>query len=1019
MPMYPPPSLHERRALRWLPVFLCVFLWILLPAAQAAGAAGLVRTLAQREHTAWTERNGAPERVSAFAQTADGWLWLGTPRGLFRFDGKRFEQVRPGPAQRFPDTDVYTLQADPGGGLWIGWRTGGISHLRDGAVRNWSASDGLPHGSIWGLAVDGRGLWAAGLDGLAYFDGHAWRRIGKEQGFGARKASSVFVAAGGTVAVLSELGLFLREPGAQRFTGPFGKLDARQPFLQRRNADGSAGPIFLLEKRGIRIVDRLQDYERLSHPWIARQRGPVSGSMLVDRFGALWYDDDRSLNRIADPARAAALPGQYHAAGAESFGTAQGLSGRTIHCMFEDGDGNIWVGTNAGIDRFRATNIVQMKGAIESWAGLAPAPGTGVVASDGERTWRLAHDRAMVRLPGQAGDALAAGPRGDLWIGGFPGLTRRSADGLRVLEEIRLPPKFSPVGKIHALAQGADGSVWMSAIGGGAWRYRDGRWERPAMLPRQGEKTPLSMLADSRGRVWFGYIDNEVVMLDGERVRSFGKEQGLEAGKVALLAEYEGQVLAGGADGLARFDGTRFRPVAAQPAQALSGLSGAVAGPGGLWLNGAAGVVRLDARALAGDAPGRARVFDERDGLRDRTGILNVGTMARAADGRIWISTRAGVAWLDPATLASDPKPYKTSLLRTTVDGKVHDAGPALVLPPAPGRITFAFASPALSMPERIRYRYRLEGYDRDWQQAGTDTEAAYTGLPPGSYRFVAQALNGDGVAGPQSDPLSVTVTPTLAQTGWFRAACALLAASLLWGLYRYRLHVQARRLLAIERTRQAERERIARELHDTLLQGVQGLIFIFDAAAQSTAQGGLRTRLDGALERARGLVAEARNRVHGLRAGENTEVDLAPMLAGLAARIGAEYRQDIAFTAEGGPFRVDGDLAETCCRIAEEALRNACRHGAASRVAMELGRASDLLTLVVRDDGIGIDGKVAKDGKPGHWGLAGMHERAVLAGGRLDIVSGAGAGTELRLQLPLTPPARAECEGTGSVGGA
>ncbi|MCC2963652.1 histidine kinase [Massilia sp. IC2-278] len=625
----------------------------------------------------------------------------------------------------------------------------------------------------------------------------------------------------------------------------------------------------------------------------------------------------------------------------------------------------------------------------------------------------------MARLPGRTADAMAAGLHGELWIGDASGLTRRSADGLRVLGKVALPPGFSPIGKIHALAQGADGSVWMSAVGGGAWRYRNGKWERPAMLPRQGEKTPLSMLADNRGRVWFGYIDNEVVLLDGERTRSFGKEQGLEIGKVALLTEYEGSVLAGGADGLARFDGTRFRPVAARPAQALRGLSGAAAGAGALWLNGAAGVVRLDAGALSGagmDDAGPARIFDERDGLRDRTGILDVGTMARAADGRIWMSTAAGVSWLDPAAVASDPAPYKTSLLRTTVDGKVHDAGPSLVLPPAPGRMSFAFASPALSMPERVRYRYRLEGYDRDWQQAGAATEATYTGLPPGSYRFVAQAVNGDGVAGPQSDPLSVQVTPSLTQTGWFRAACALLAAALLWALYRYRLHVQARRLLAIERTRQAERERIARELHDTLLQGVQGLIFIFDAAAQSAVQEPLRTRLDAALGRARGMVAEARDRVHGLRAGDRHPVDLGAMLAGLAARVGAEYRREIAFTAVGEPPHVEADLADTCCRIAEEALRNACRHGAASHVSMELGHAGHLLTLAVRDDGIGIDSEVARAGKPGHWGLAGMHERALLAGGRLDIVTGTGEGTALRLELPLTAPQRRECEAAGGA---
>ncbi len=229
--MFPLFARHKRHVARCLSVFLCLLL------AAQAGAASPERTLAQREHTAWTERSGAPERVSSFAQTADGWLWLCTPRGLFRFDGMRFEQVQPAFAQRFPDTDVYALHADPAGGLWIGWRTGGIRHLRDGAVRNWSAKDGLPHGSIWGFAQDGQGLWAAGLDGLAWFDGTAWKRIGEEQGFSARKASSVFVSADGTVAVLSELGLFLRAPGARRFTGPVGKLDARQPFLQRRHAD--------------------------------------------------------------------------------------------------------------------------------------------------------------------------------------------------------------------------------------------------------------------------------------------------------------------------------------------------------------------------------------------------------------------------------------------------------------------------------------------------------------------------------------------------------------------------------------------------------------------------------------------------------------------------------------------------------------------------------------------------------------------------------------------------------------
>jgi len=990
-----------------LPAPLFSFLLLLAASLAApAPAAGAGRSLAQLEHTAWTPRNGAPENVTALAQTADGWLWLGTSQGLYRFDGKRFEQVGPGLAQRFPDNDVYTLQADPAGGLWIGWRIGGISYLRDGVVRNWGAADGLPRGSIWGFAADGAGLWAAGLDGLAYFDGRAWRRIGKDQGFGARKASSVFVAADGSVAVLSELGLFLRQPGAQRFTGPLGRLDARQPFLQARKADGSPGPIYLLEKRGIRIVGGLQDYENTDHPWIYRQRGPVTGSMLVDRRGALWYDAE-GLHRVADPLRAAAPPGRHHAPGAETFAAAQGLSGTSIRTMFEDREGNIWIATRGGIDRFRATNVVPAKDVVEGWASLAPARDGGVVATDGERAWRLAHDRATLALGGKSGDAMAAGIRNDLWIGGFAGLERRTADGLRVLEKIGLPPGFSPIGKIHALAQQGDGTVWMSAIGGGAWRYRDGGWSRNAMLPDQGRKTPLSLLADRRGRIWFGYIDNTVVVLDGGQLRSFGKDQGLAVGKVALLVEHGGAVLAGGADGLARFDGQRFVPVASAPRQALTGLTGAAEGPDGLWLNGAAGIVHL-ASATADGRPAPARIFDERDGLRGRTGILHVATMARAADARIWASTEAGVYWLDPAGLQGEARPWKTSLLRAVVDGKAHDPRQPLVLPPAPGRLTFGYASPSLAMPERLRYRYRLEGYERGWQDAGAETEATYTGLAPGRYRFVVQALNGEGVPGPESDPVLVQVAPSLTQTLWFKGACILLGAVALWVLYAYRLRAQARRLVAIERTRQAERERIARELHDTLLQGVQGMILVFDAAAQSAGQDALRGRLEGALCRARALVAEARERVHDLRAGDKAEPDLAALLAALAGRIGAQYGRQVRFALEGDACPVARELAETCCRIAEEALLNACHHAAARDIAMQLRHDDGMLVLAVRDDGAGFEGEVARTGRAGHWGLAGMQERAALAGGRLEIVTAPGKGTELTLWLPCAPAATA-----------
>lgn len=278
-------SFRRRLAAARLGLLLCM----LAAAPPAAWPVRLDRTLAQLEHVSWTARDGAPDSPTALAQTADGWLWVGSLHGLYRFDGKRFERVQPPAPAAFPDSDVAALHADAAGALWIGWRTGGVSRLHDGVVDNWRDGDGLPRGTVWGFAADGNGagLWAAGLDGLAFFDGRAWRRIGPAEGFTAAKASSVFVAADGTVAVLSERGLFLRARGQVRFAGPVATLDARQPFQQGPGRAGAPGPLYLLEEGGIRIVVALSDYARRDRPWIYRQRGPVTGSMLADRAGAL------------------------------------------------------------------------------------------------------------------------------------------------------------------------------------------------------------------------------------------------------------------------------------------------------------------------------------------------------------------------------------------------------------------------------------------------------------------------------------------------------------------------------------------------------------------------------------------------------------------------------------------------------------------------------------------------------------------------------------------------------------
>jgi signal transduction histidine kinase/ligand-binding sensor domain-containing protein len=963
-----------------------------------AGLPATARTLAQLEHVTWTRRDGVPEDIRAMAQTTDGWLWIGTSNGLWRFDGLRFSKAESAGATRFPDKDVYVLRADQAGGLWIGWMFGGVTHYHAGKVRNWTTADGLPPGAIWSFATDGKGIWAAGIAGLAHFDGTRWQRMGPAQGYTAPAAAAVFVHADGTVAAFSDRGLFLRRPGAARFDAPIAGPATRQEPQQRGN-----GRVWFLEQRGIRALDSLAGYAGTGR-WLYRSQDPVSGSMLADSRGALWFDTVEGLQRHPDPLRADVRPDRSLAPGTEPFTVAQGLSGPIVHCMAEDGQGNVWVATNRGLDRFRAASLVSAPLPTVDRIRLQPGSGAGVVASDGNGSWRLHADGSARSVPTSIGAlAVATAADGTLWHATASALRHLSADGATLLGQVPYPVDVAPANNVRSIALEREGSVWIVVSGRGVLRYAGGRWQRNAALPEGGHKTPIAVMADSRDRVWIGYEDNQVAIVDGATVTMAGAAQGLVAGRVGLLVEYAGSIWVGGSDGLARWDDRRFVPVRADPPAALTGLVGAAGSPEGLWLNGGAGLVLLPAAALNSGSTVPARVFDSAHGLDGQAATLSNNAIVRAADGRIWLSTGGGAFWLDPAALRPEPVPAAPTMLRVAADGRDYDPTLAIHLPPNPARIAFRFATPATAMAQHIRYRYQLQGYDRTWQQAGRETEVTYTGLPPGDYRFMTQAINGMGVAGPVSAALPVQVPPTAVQTIWFKLACGMLALLALGAFYRYRLRLQARRLLAIEQTRHAERDRIARELHDTLLQSVQGLVLRFQAAVERLPKADpLRVSLTTTLERADAVMAEARDRVQGLRRQAPITAALPQMLAAALSQACEEAdAPECDFAHTGTPRPLTPEMDHACLSIAIEAARNACRHAGARHITVRLHYEADTLQLTVADDGRGIDEGTLRTGRAGHWGIAGMRERAVEVGGTLRIRSAAGQGTEVVLLLP------------------
>ena len=983
-----PSSRHRRLSRRLVTCLLAAS--CLLPAS--------ARTLAQLEHVAWTKRDGVPSDITALTQTTDGWLWLGTSNGLWRFDGLRFSKAASAGTTHFPDKDVYTLRADNAGGLWIGWMFGGVSHYHAGKLRNWTTADGLPPGAVWSFATDGKGWWAAGIAGLAYFDGNRWQRMGPAQGYPTTTGGNVFVHADGTVGVFTGQGLYLRRPGAARFDAPIAGPGSRQEPQQRGN-----GPVWFLEQRGIRALDSLADYAHTAR-WLYRLRDPVSGSMLADSRGALWFDTLDGLRRHTDPLHADVRPGRSFAPGTETFTVAQGLSGPIVCCMTEDAQGNVWVATNGGLDRFRAASLVHAALPTLGRIRLQAGDGASVMAGDGDVSWRLEANGTVRKLPAAAkAMAVATAADGTLWHATGSTLRHLSADGASVLEQVPYPADVAPASNIRSIAVERGGAVWIVASGRGVLRYTAGHWERNAGLPEGGHKTPITVMADAHDRVWIGYEDNQVAIVSGATVTLAGAAHGLAAGRVSALVEYAGSVWAGGSDGLARWDGTRFVPVRAEPADALAGVIGAVGSPEGLWLNGAAGLVLLSADALTTGRTVAARVFDGADGLDGKAPALFNNGIVRAADGRIWLATPSGVFWLDPATLRPEPVPAAPTLLRVAADGREYDPALAVPLPPNPARVAFRFATAATSMAQHIRYRYQLQGYDRTWQQAGHETEVTYTGLPPGDYHFMAQAINGMGAAGPVSAALPVHVPPTAVQTIWFKLGCGVLALLALAAFVRHRLRLQARRLLAIEHTRHAERDRIARELHDTLLQSVQGLVLRFQAAVERLPSADpLRASLAATLERADAVMDEARDRVQDLRREAPPTSGLPQVLAAALAQACDEAdAPQCRFTHRGTPRPLPPAVEHACVSIAIEAVRNACRHAAARHVTVQLSYQAYAVELTVTDDGRGIDAATLRDGRTGHWGIAGMRERAAEAGGTLRIRSAAGKGTEVVLALP------------------
>lgn len=952
-------------------------------------------------HTAWTARDGIPTAIYDIAQTNDGYLWLASESGLFRFDGIHFERFTPAEGPSLPANSVYSLTAFRDGSLWIGWRFEGISRLKDGVLTNFGRESGLPAATANGVAEDGSGrIWAATASGLYRFQVDHWLPVGPEMGFFGKPHFALFGDRDGALWVADPRSVYVISGNEQRF-----HLAFEHPAIDSMTQDYH-GTVWGLDDTNTLIsLSTASGPRRILMLPLPRK----ASTAIFDRRGNLWLGTtDGGLARLRALGEGISANSPKDVEWLSS--REGGLSSNQVHLLTQDREGNMWAATNRGLDRLRlsAMNLLDLPDSYARMALLASSDGGVYVAPREFPLIRVPHPLQMTEnspLPTSVTCAYRA-PDGTEWFGGQSGLWRKDGDRFTAAE------RPFPDRDVQAMTSDAGGGLWVTIArkGGGLFRFKDGIWTpygNNSALPRGN---PLTEMTDAEGNVWFGYQSSEIALLDPRgRVQIFSALQTHAIGNVTAMYAHGKNIWFGGENGLRRFADGRFEQIEPGEDHRFVGVSGIVGTENGdLWLNEALDVVRISATELERfhlDPSHKVsiRVFDVLDGLIGGAVQLRpLPSAVEGRDGKLWFALTNSVMWIDPKNIPVNRIVPSVLIESISADGRLYPNLRALRLQPDPASLRIDYTAPSLSIPERVLFRYKLDGVDRDWQNAGTRRQAFYTQLRPGNYRFHVIASNEDGVLNERGATLAFVIPPTMIETAWFKLLCLLAAFSALALTALWRLNEMTRKVKSQLSERMVERERIARELHDTLLQGFHGLVLRFQTATRRIPENEpARGMMEIALDRADEILIEGRNRVLDLRAESSHLGDLSEALRVVGDELALMHPAAFVLSVKGSLRGLHPIVRDEAYSIGREALCNAFVHGEAKAVECEITFHRRRFVLGVRDDGKGIDAEVLTAGRAGHWGLSGMRERSTKLMGSLEIWSRSGAGTEVELKVP------------------
>lgn len=962
------------------------------------------RSLSQYAHSAWRVQDGVFSGTpTAITQTKDGYLWIGTTSGLFRFDGVRFVPWSPDGKQPF-SASINSLLGSRNGDLWLGARTGlfqwthqqlipypapsarinsilenqkgeiwiarsrvrdssgAICHAASGHLQCYGKADGIPTPYAGPLMEDGAGnLWIGGSSMLVRWhlgSSETYLVKGLKRSEGLAGIEGIAAAPDTSLWVgLERAGLGL---GLQRLV-----QGAWKPFITPA-LDGTT---------------------------------LVVTTLFSDRDNALWVGTlAQGIYRI-------------HNGEADHFGSADGLSSDSIVDLYQDHEGDMWVSTSKGIDSFRDLPVAtfsKREGLSSDKAGsvLASRDGTVWIGTNGAldfiRSAKTSSIQEQHGLPGRRVTSLLEDHAGHLWIG----VDKK----LFVLDQGHFSPTSKaagePIGVVASLAEDTNGDVWAISSTKPESLIRLHNHKVVQEFTTGLPSFPFTIAADPGGGIWLSLPHGNLARYRDGHLKTVPVNHPANFGNIYhLVVDSDGSIWGATLKALVRWDKGKLNTLTMRNGLPCDGAYSLVLdNQHALWLYTPCGLIRIAQVDLKKwwrdpDIKVRVRVFESSDGVQAADSSFEPAA-ARSVDGRLWFVNDSVLQMVDPSHLEDNPLPPPVRVEQLTADGKAYPFSGTLTLPSLTRDIEINYTALSFVMPQRVRFRYKLEGHNPAWQEAGNRRSAFYMNLRPAHYRFHVVACNNDGVWNERGAWLDFTIPPAWYQTSWFKAAYIFVAFALCYLGYRYRVAQISASLRMRFDARLEERTRLARDLHDTLIQTIQGGKLVADQACEGPPD---PARLQNAVtllsEWLARAIIEGRAALATLRSSTTEGNDLAEALR----RVGDDCRINNAieiYLSSRGETRDMHPIArDEVYRIGYEAIQNACAHSQATRINVELEYTQDL-RLTVQDNGHGMDQEIVRLGKAGHFGLQGMRERALRIGGELTIVSSQ-LGTEISLIVP------------------